>query len=65
MIHIYSLITEFLFLEPADQRFSFDGKLCPPPKCDPGLTPIETEVETLYLTRNSMEISFVPEFITL
>ena len=33
--------------EPADQRFSFDGKLCPPPRCDPGTTPIETEVETL------------------
>ena len=36
-----------ILLEPADQRFSFDGKLCPPPRCDPGLTPVETEVETL------------------
>ena len=35
------------YSEPADQRFSFDGKLCPPPRCDPGLTPVETELETL------------------
>ena len=34
-------------LDPSDQRFSFDGSLCPAPQCRPGTTPVETEVETL------------------
>ena len=33
--------------KPSDQRFSFSGQLCPPPQCNPGLKPVETEVETL------------------
>ena len=34
-------------LDPSDQRFSFDGSLCPAPQCRPGTTLVETEVETL------------------
>ena len=32
---------------PSHQRFSFEGVPCPPAQCGAGLSPVETEVETL------------------
>lgn len=31
----------------ADTRYTFDGKVCPSPHCEPGMKSVETEIETL------------------